>query len=126
MSDRLTCRIARAVQRMARASGGRILVEQDGQQVVIADAVFSRTTYEVTDSSGNVQLRHTDRDFLVVADRWRIAGKIVDPKDGARITVLEQTRNPSEVYEVMPPPGMQSVERCDPQGYVIRVRTKKV
>jgi hypothetical protein len=110
----------------ARLAGGRVLIARGSEQLAL-DVVFGRDEDLVDDGAGGfVRIDHTNRDFIFPARRYVFGGQISEPQEGDRFTVVEQGENDGQVYEVFPLFAKELSCSCDPQGFLIRVHTKRV
>jgi hypothetical protein len=111
----------------ARLAGGKVVVEWHGERVVV-DAVFGKANEEADDSGmrGTIRVEFSDRDYIFPAEQLVFAGRIAEPEDGMRFTVVEGDRKLGDSYEARPTPGAKCWRSCDPQGWLIRVHTKLV
>jgi hypothetical protein len=111
----------------ARLTSGKIRFARGGMTSGPITAGYGRSQYLALDPAGVApRLEYTDRDFLIVAAELLLGGGVIQPQDGDRITVIDGGPDDGCVFEVMPLPGLQSVVPCDPEGILIRVRTKRV
>ena len=82
-------------------------------------ATVGTTLFEIDDGYGVVE-KWQSRDYLVTAADLVLAGELVEPRRGDRIT------DGGKVYEVMAP-GKEDVFRLsDPYGVTLRIHTKQV
>ena len=123
MSTLMVRALSLAARALPAAAGGPIQYDGEGDTVWM-DAAFGRSEFQVESSDG-MRLEYTDRDFIFPADRLILNGELATPKRGHRITIIK-TRGDTEVFEVLAPGGAQVYRLCDPEGYMIRVHTKRL
>ena len=113
-----------AAHDLPSAAGGTIVYQRGDCRTSLA-ATFGRTEFSVEEAdSGRVE--YSDRDFIFPARTLTIAGVIVTPQRGDRITVFEEANINGQIFEVLAPGGMQPYRLCDLQGFLMRVHTKRV
>lgn len=123
MSSLIERALGLAARTLPAVAGGPIFYEGEGDTVWM-DAAFGRSQFQVETAEG-IQIEYTDRDFLFSADRLILNGELATPKRGHRIGVIEK-RGDGQMFEVLAPGGAQVYRFCDPQGYMIRVHTKRL
>jgi len=110
--------------KLSEAAGGTVLYSRGSASVAWA-AAFGRTEFSV-DDNGTVSVEYSDRDFIGQTDTLTLNGFRITPQRGDRITVVQDERIGSEIFEVLAPGGAQPFRLCDSHGRMIRVHTKRV
>lgn len=117
-----------AMEAMARnlpsVAGGTIIYAR-GDDVVELSATFGRSEFSVT-SGDSERVEFTDRDFIFEAETLILGGTLATPERGDRVTVIDAARVANEVFEVLAPGGAQVYRRCDADGRMIRVHSKRL
>lgn len=114
-----------AARQLPKAAGGEVIYSR-GDQSVAWDATYGRTEFEVSEADGGVRIEFSDRDFIGETDRLRLGGQIITPTRGDKITIVNEKHIAEQVFEVLAPGGEQPYRFCGPQGYMMRIHTKKV
>jgi hypothetical protein len=97
----------------------RSVVYGRGSDSVTVQAGIGKTTFDVDDGYGGIE-RYESRDYLITAADLVLAGEVIQPQRGDRVT------DGSLVYEVMAP-GKEDVCRpSDAYGLTWRIHSKKV
>ena len=110
----------------SRMQGGWISYEQDGSCWRFR-ATYGRAPNLADDPArdGAMRIEYGVRDFIFPAHELKTNDALIEPKDGAKITILDEHEpDAGQVYEVMPLPGEKAWHSCDPQGVLLRVHTK--
>lgn len=119
--------VARA-QQLSRRVTSRLLGEivryegDGGSHEMIAVPCRPKNLLDATTDS--VVIRHIDLDWQFPADALTLCGRIATPKPGHKITAV--TRQPQEVFEVLPIGQDDCWEPVEPRGEYIRVHTKRI
>lgn len=118
MSTLLERGIRMAARALPESAGGAVTLSRGATTGATPNAAFGQTQFQV-EVNGSVRVETSDRDFIIAAADY-VIGSATTPARGDRIT------SGSEVYEVLAPGGADVYRKCDPQGIVLRIHTKRL
>jgi hypothetical protein len=99
-------------------------VEGGADQTAVLTSWEGQTVFR-TNTKEKSFLDWSGKDFLVVRSELVLDGEITEPRKGDFIVRVAEDAT-TETYELSAPAGEPLWRKSDPQGYIIRIHTKKV